>query len=531
MATEAVYTVNQDPNLVDAHYTAMGVHPEYLQHYKRWAFLRRSFAGGYEWRLGQYLTKYIYESDADYLRRISTTPYDNHVKSIIEVYNSFLYRQPIKRDFGNLSNMPELQNLIKDADLEGRNFDSFMRDVNAMSSLYGSVCVLIDKPVSNARTRAEELGQGIRPYLNLFTPENILDWEYTRQESGIYELTYLKLLEIEQKAYGVPTRYYIREFTPDMISVTEYKPEKPNARFPVSETANTLGKIPAVVVYANRSPVRLIGVSDVGDIADHSNAIYNELSELEQLIRLSNHPSLVATPEVDASAGAGAIIRIPNETDAGLRPYLLQPSGQSIESIINSIEHKITAIDRMAHMSGIRTVQTRQQSGISMITEYAQLDAKLSEKSQNLELCEEQIFDLFAMWMGTNFQGEIQYPRAFHIRDRNMDMDILEKASRTVRDSLNADPSIKALINQKVTETLIKDPFELQQYQIKVKPSGPNDQMTLPNQMQHPAVTSTQDLVSHMREMIEQGYTNQQIIDLHPELAGLFGNSDAGQEG
>lgn len=527
MATEAIFTVNQDPNLVEAHYTAIGVHPEYLQHYKRWSYLRRAFAGGYEYKMGQYLTKYIYESDSEYLRRISTTPYDNHVKGILEIYNSFLFRQPVKRDFANLANMPELKAMLKDADLEGRNFDSFMRDVNIMSSLYGATVVLVDKPVSNARTRAEELGQGIRPYLNLFTPENILDWEYTRQESGIYELTYLKLLEVEQKAYGMNQRYYIREFTPELITVTEYKPEKPSKRFAVSEMPNTLGKIPAVVVYANRSPVRLIGVSDVGDIADQSNAIYNELSELEQLIRLSNHPSLVKTPEVDASAGAGAIITMPNETDGALKPYLLQPSGQSIESIIQSIEHKIDAIDRMAHMSGIRRVQTRQQSGISMITEYAQLDAKLSEKSQNLELAEEGIFDLFAMWMGTNFEGEINYPRAFHIRDRNMDMDILEKASRTVRDSVNADPEIKTLINQKVIETLVKDPFELEQYKLKVE------------EMQHPT-TTPETKTQHIQEMIMEGYSDAQMLELHPELTQaditaakreLLGLNDAGTQG
>ena len=97
---------------------------------------------------------------------------------------------------------------------------------------------------------------------------------------------------------------------------------------------NQLGKVPAVFVYANRSPIRGIGVSDIGDIADMSLAITNEWSECEQLIRLTNHPSLVVTPEVDAAAGAGAIIKIPNETDAGLKPYLLQPGGQSIDGLL-----------------------------------------------------------------------------------------------------------------------------------------------------------------------------------------------------
>jgi len=42
----------------------------------------------------------------------------------------------------------------------------------------------------------------------------------------------------------------------------------------------------------------------------------------------------------------------------------------------------------------------------------------------------------------------------------------------------------------------------------------------------HPPVTNKEDLVRHMREMIEQGYSNQQIIELHPELATLFGENN-----
>lgn len=527
MATVSNFSVNQDPKRTSAHYTALGVHPEYLTHFKRWEFLRSSYLGSYEYKMGEYLTKYQYEADSEYFRRIATTPYDNHVKSIVHIYNSFLYRQPIKRDFGNIAGTPELDSFMRDTDLEGRSFESFMRDVNTWSTVYGSCVVLLDKPQSNARTRAEELQQGIRPYASIYTPENVLDWEYSRQPSGYYDLTYLKLLEVEQKAYGMNARYYIREFTKDTIRLSEYNAEKGKSQI-MEEMPNELGIIPAVWVYANRSPIRGIGVSEVGDIADMSNAIFNELSEIEQTIRLSTSPSLVKTPEVDAAAGPGAIITVPNETDPNLKPYLLQPSGQSVEAILKSIDEKIVAIDRMACMSGIRTAQTRQQSGIAMMTEYSMLDAKLTEKAKSLELAEEQLFRLFAKWQGVEFDGEIEYPMAFHIRDRNLDMDVLEKAARTTRDMANASPDIKSVIDDKIKEILAKDPFELEQMnQNKAK-------------MTHP-VTTEMTRTKHIQEMIMQGYTDQQMLDLHPEITQAditaakqellnLGNNDAGQE-
>ena len=102
--------------------------------------------GGNQYKMGQYLTKYIYESSADYVQRISQTPLDNHVKNVVHIYNSFLFRNPPKRDFGSLEGTPEVENFLEDCDMEGRTWESFMRDVNLMSTIYGHCVVLLDRP-------------------------------------------------------------------------------------------------------------------------------------------------------------------------------------------------------------------------------------------------------------------------------------------------------------------------------------------------------------------------------------------------
>ena len=91
MADPAEFTVNNEQALGNK-YESLGVHEEYRSHYPRWQFLSKSYLGGYEWKMGEYLTKYVYESGGEYNKRISSTPYDNHVKSITHIYNSFLYR-------------------------------------------------------------------------------------------------------------------------------------------------------------------------------------------------------------------------------------------------------------------------------------------------------------------------------------------------------------------------------------------------------------------------------------------------------
>ena len=491
------YTTNQNPEDLNTVFNMVGVHPEYINHYQRWQFLIKSYMGGHEYRLGQYLTRYVYESDSEYLQRLVSTPLDNHVKSIVHTFNAFLYRQEPKRDFGSMETNPELAAFLDDADLEGRTWNSFMRDVNIMSTIYGHCLVLLDRPQSSAGTKAEELALGIRTYATLFSPENILDWRFERLPSGKYELTYLKLLEVQHTMNSQVSEYYVRTFTPETVSLEMYKPNKMTDVQLIEEMPNELGKIPAVFVYAQRSPTRGVGVSDIGDIADTQNFITNQLSEIEQLIRLQNHPSLVKTNDVDAAAGAGAIITMPNELDGNLKPYLLQPSSQSIDGILSSIQSNIEAIDRMAHMGAIRAIETRQMSGVAMMSEFLLLDAKLCEKSKNLQLAEEQIWRLWAAWQGQGFDGKITYPMAFHIRDKNLDMDLLKKVAETNP----ADPRVKQMIDKKLL-SLIMSEDELEEME---------------EPMQHPTQTAATK-TPHIQEMIMEGYTDQQILQLHPEL-------------
>ena len=510
---------NTMTNYGTPNFDGIPLHDEYVNYINRWNFLERSYSGGAQYRMGNYLTKYVMENSSEYVGRIAQTPLDNHCKSIIHIYNSFLFRKDPKRMFGNMDGMPEIEAFLKDADLEGRDFNQFMRDVNIQSSIYGHSLILVDKPNTQAGTRAEELQQGLRPYVSIYTPPNILDWEFERLPNGLYELSFVRLFEQEQRAYQQTTKYYLRTFTKDRVFVEEYNPDKKEKLRLMEEMPNPLGKVPAVFVYAGRSPTRGIGVSDINDIADMQNAIYNELSEIEQTIRISGHPTLVKTIDTEAGAGAGSIITMPNELDPGLRPQLLQPSGQSIDMILSSIENKVKAIDRMGHLGSVRAIEQRSMSGIALQTEMLQLDTKLIDKAKNLQLAEEQIFRLFGQFQNINWDGEVKYPTIFNIRDRSYEMDILKKAA----DTKPADPAIKQIIDEKIVDIVETDDDLRQELIDKLNQPAPQ------TEMQHPPMTSPDAMIKHMREMVSQGYTDEQIMELHPEIKTFFEGGANGQ--
>jgi hypothetical protein len=235
-------------------------------------------------------------------------------------------------------------------------------------------------------------------------------------------LNYLKVREEVDKSGGT----YMRIWYPDRID-TIYMEERSEPKL-IDTVPNMIGKIPAVILYNSKSHKRGIGQSDLTDIADLQKSIYNEYSEMEQLIRLTNHPSLVKTPSVNASAGAGAVIEMPDELEPNLKPYLLQPSGQNLTAIMDSINSKVDSINRIAHTGAVRTQKTGITSGVALQTEFELLNARLSEKADNLQIAEEQLFRLYAIFQDATFDGEINYPDSFNIRDYASDLMYFQQA-------------------------------------------------------------------------------------------------------
>ncbi len=422
-------------------------HPDFDLMINRWEFYLRSYLGGDEYKAGKYLNEYQLELDMEYDNRINFTPIDNHSRNIISIYSSFLFRVPPTREYGALANDPALEPFLKDTDLEGQNFNAFMKNAQTYSAVYGNIWIFVDKPESNAQTRAEELGQNIRPYLNMITPDNVYDWHYSRAKSGKYYLDYIKVRE-EVTKDGT----YFRIWTPEEINYVFMDSESGDPKV-VDTKPNALGMIPAVCLYNKRSPKKGIGISDLTDVALLQRSIYNELSEMEQLIRLSNHPSLVKTQGVEASAGAGSVISMPDDLDTGLKPYLLQPSGANLSEIRASIEQKVEMIDRATHMSGVRHTKTQVQSGIALQTEFENLNSALSEKADLLENAEEQIWTIWGMWQNKVFDGEIYYPDTFNLRDYASDLQYLQLAKASgVRSS-----TFQKEIDKQIAKAVVDD--------------------------------------------------------------------------
>lgn len=429
-------------------YTALSsTHWLYTRNRDRWQFLYESYVGGEEYRRAGHLTKYQLETPNEYAARLATTPLDNHCASVIQTYISFLFRQEPDRDFNDWEGYEDVASFLRDADMEGKSFDNFIKQVAIWSSVFGHSWLIMTKPNLGQMTQAQEIAAGVRPYVNLLTPLVVSDWRWERKPNGKYELAYFKYVEEVVDKVTV-----IKEWTPLSIKtwiMDDYKKEA----YMQSEEVNELGLIPAILVYNHRSVTKDIGISDITDVADLQRLIYNFTSENEQAIRLSSHPTLVVPPTAQLGSGAGALIQLQEGSDPGLNPYVLDTNGNATGSIHSSMDKLVEAIDRISFTGGVRGTVKKTVSGVAMEVEFSLLNAKLSEKADNLELAEEQIWQLFGLYQDRLWMGEIHYPDSFMIRDNDREFNHLIQAK-----SAATDPRVLNVIDHELLELLGEDP-------------------------------------------------------------------------
>ncbi len=429
--------------LLDDYNALNSTHWLYTRNRDRWQFLYESYVGGEEYRRSGHLTRYNLETSGEYDARLINTPLDNHCQSVIATYISFLFREEPEREFYAWQTLPLLEDFLNDADMENKSFDNFMKQVAIWSSVFGHSWIVMTKPNLGAETLAQEQQLGVRPYVNLLTPLVVSDWTWERQPTGRYQLNYFKYVEEVVDKVTV-----VKEWTKETIKTWVMDDDKKEA-YLQSEEINGLGMIPAILVYNQRSVTKDIGVSDITDIADLQRQIYNLTSENEQAIRMDGHPSLVVPPTAQLGSGAGAIIQLQDGSDPGLNPYYLESGGISVQNIHSSIDKLIEAIDRISFTGGVRSTVQKTMSGIAMETEFQLLNAKLSEKADQMELAEEQIWRLFALYQGLAGLPEIEYPSSFNIRDTQREFSQLASAK-----SAATDPVVLRVIDEHILEMM-----------------------------------------------------------------------------
>ncbi|MBI5888194.1 MAG: phage portal protein [Deltaproteobacteria bacterium] len=406
-------------------------HQDYEAWIEEWRFYVRSYLGGKVYKDGDYLLQHPFESAANYRRRKEISYYYNYCGPIVDILVSHLFRREARREFGSLSGDPLFQSFLNDADFDGSTLKHFMREAQRLACLYGRVSIMVDKSAAPVATSLEAIDRDVRPYVTIVTPEHMLDWEYARQPSGKSELSMVKIKE-DGGACRIWTTQGWELWEADKSGGVRLR----------DAGEHGLGVVPVVNLYNKRTGIRMIGASDLQDIADINKNIYYLCSDAKEIIENTAFPMLAVPYEKGGSEemkqlGPRNILQFdPAEPNA--RPMWLEPPHSSLTEIREWVRQDITEIHRIAKMGGVKASEdfTAVKSGVALELEYQQLYSALSEKADNLEHAEAQILRLWAAWEGKVFDGQIDYPDDFSARDIDRDIENAIKTLAARIDSL-----------------------------------------------------------------------------------------------
>ncbi len=412
-------------------------HPYYAQQRPAWAMAEHHYDGGRSLErenrnvTPRYLKRFWTESNEDYTDRLDRAMllYDNLPRKALHVYQSQLYRvKPVRTLPSRLA--PALANI----DLLGTSADDFFERVTAKAKLLGVFGVLVDGPPLGALrspdgaavSEAVAQVQNLRPWCELLSPLNIIDWDWEREDPARRgQLNWVTILDQvtrgrEPLGQGGEELLRYRVYRRNTITTYEVGKDRKRGRDDDGvEMPNHLGEVPLVLFYADfEAPMQAQTIFD--DVVLSANALWNTWSVLDEGFYHQGFEILTfATDDAvsEIKVGERAGLKIPKDA----KVTYTAPTGVPAEMGMRRIN---AIVDRVADLVFNRTARAQLPSAAPESGEKREQDrqeflALLEQHAGSAERGEEAVLRLLARaWGEAKPEVKVVYNRHFQVTDR-----------------------------------------------------------------------------------------------------------------
>jgi hypothetical protein len=399
------------------------------------------------------------ESTRNWNARVADGYVFNFGKAIIDLFHFCLTEKGIVRNLEGLKNDPLWEKFINDADLHGTNYDVLMNECQKFTSVYGAMGILVNKAGSGAVNLADEIENSVYPYFALYTPPNILDWNFEKNPfTHRDDLMYLKLLQSNGD-------YLI--WTPIMWQIWRIETKGKNPKL-IDEGPNTLSEIPFVWMSNLKDLTNPeLGISDLVDIAHIVLSITQNLSSGEEIIKFAGFPIMRKPMEREQQVEVDGEVPVsvtsimqydPSMGAEGKPDWMPTQILEPIESILKWIDRKTDEIFRVAHLSGVhgqRKSNNEVASGMALRYEYNQLNSALIAKSINQVEAEISAIRFWLKWQNKKELVDaidLKPTKEFSIDDLSIELDNAMKSMKTI-----VSKTFRVLIQQKIAGHALPD--------------------------------------------------------------------------
>jgi len=407
-----------------------------------WTFYLDSYEGGEDYLRANYLFRHVKEDEGDFRDRIQRSYYYNFCRTVVDTYVAHIFRKA-NSIYRRGDDEKDYERFLSDVDARGNSMNTFMQEqVAPAAQIFGQVFVLVDKPrfKGELNSKAEERERGIRPYLAIMDPRDVMDFRLDSRGS----LLWVRIREprcpsgdpfygengsrsscpSSQKSFPEADLTRLQDGEDGCVYRTWTRQQwflhDENSNL-IEADEHNLGRVPLVTVFnveSRRYPG--LGVSAISDISPINRSIYNWCSLNDEFLYRQCFNILVM-PEVPGvkrrKLGAGNALTYP--IDASSPPHYIYPPVEPGEYLLKNIDAAIRQIYRLAVLGAVWGIDKPQSaSGIARAYDLYQTNQNLVKKAKNLEQAEMEIGAIWGLWEGKkNFKPTVEYPIDFKISD------------------------------------------------------------------------------------------------------------------
>ena len=414
-------------------------------------FLHDSYSGGGGFLDGRYIIPHPREDNDKLINRRQLSHYSNFVKPVVDSLVNPVFRRGIVRDWDQDNEM--LSGFMNDVDKTGENMNRFMKRAAIMAKLYGSVFIVVDNAKKIVRNKKQALKERQYPYVYLIPPAMVRDYKCD-SFGNIISIEY----EVEAvcskgiRGYKMPSSIDVWTWSQHEWSVVRDNGTAENG-------LNLLGRVPIVCLRAADCEAGdLMPLSPVMSIARTNLAIFNLQSELRELLRNQAFSVLcypitqeVSSEEALEGVRVGVNDMLLYDGSVSKAPYFIAPDSSQAQLLQGEISRLVEDIYRQACLTSVVAVQTK-ASGVAKQWDFEQTNQVLTEMSENCEIAEKRILNLWGQYMGVQIEYKVLYPREFGIVDISAELDKVAQAL-----NLNVGIEFARQAKIKATEVFLND--------------------------------------------------------------------------
>jgi ribosomal protein L12E/L44/L45/RPP1/RPP2 len=408
-------------------------HPQYAENLKHWEFLAATYKGGREWFTKDNIFRYVKEGEGEYAERVERCYRFNHSHEVVDLLNKYLFKQNITRS----TDAPEpIQEFWKKSTKTGLKINDFTRQVGKKASIFGRIGIVVDNiaPAGIIVSVADEKAAGLRTYAYIVGPTQLLDYSYDEdgglnwvliREVSRDDINPMDSSGIETPRYRLWTKNDWRLFEEQRIGRTQR-----TRIVELGQGSHNLGEVPVIIHDNFITDEEYVSPALIDDIAYLDRAVANYLSNLDAIIQDQTFSQLTMPAQnvLPGDDNYNAMLKMGTnrvflyDGEGGNKPEYISPDPKQAQMILSVINKIINEIYHTVGLAGERTKQDNamgidNSSGVAKAYDFERVNALLQAKADSLELFENRLARLVALWNGKKDMSDyVSYPDNFDTR-------------------------------------------------------------------------------------------------------------------